>query len=94
MDLKNSRSNDKSLLGPGPLSLGDSRLSESGPLHLSQEEVSSKEKRLEEESTATLATGKILGVNLRQEDELVLKKMIEDEFKAYSDLAKKWEEVF
>ena len=56
------------------------------------EEVSSKEKRIEEESIATLATGNNLAVNLRSEDALLLKEMIEEELQAYSHMVRKWEE--
>lgn len=92
LDMENLNSNEKSLLGPGPLSLGDSKLSESGSMHRTQEDVSSKEKMIVVESIATLATGNNLAVNLRPEDALVLKEMIEEELQAYSHRAKKWEE--
>lgn len=93
LDSKKGRRNDKSLLSYGSFSLGDIRHSEFGSMQSTQEEVSSIEKRLEEETKATKTTGKNLAVNLLPEDEIILKEMIEEEFKACSQMSGKWKDI-
>jgi hypothetical protein len=51
------------------------------PMQMSQEEVDSFEKRLEEEIIASKATGDYLDVSLLPRDEAIIKEMIEADLK-------------